>query len=281
MGRFLTIVGFTAVLLLGLLLETPVAVFAGEAEKPPAEAGEGGAEKPAKEGENSREGPGPLDEATRTLLERLDKIHKRILALKAPYKQVRKVRISKSLRKAEGVLYIKKGPKKRSMKVLFVETKPFRSRALFTDKEVVFEDGETGEVKRRDPRQGGVKPSEIWVLGRPAAEIVKHYTPKAVPLDVEPEGEKGRSASAEDVGAGASADRGGEGEKYEAKLELVPKSKKIRKWVQRILVWMRKGDALGTRVRIVDKTGDYQEFTFDEKKLEINPELKDDLFEIE
>ncbi|MHC4778343.1 MAG: LolA family protein, partial [Planctomycetota bacterium] len=194
------------------------------------------------------------------------KTHSKIRALEAPFSQLKKVSLSRKPRKSGGILYIRKEPGKASMKVLFVvKTEPFRSKVLFTDEEVVFHDIESGEITRRDPRQGGVKPSEIWVMGRPVSEIVKHYTPRVVPL--EGEGEEGGEK--------------GEAEKYMAKLELVPKSKKVRKWVRCVLVWLRKKDALGTRVRIVDRSGDYQEFSFDEKKLEINPELEDDLFEIE
>jgi outer membrane lipoprotein-sorting protein len=199
-----------------------------------------------------------MDAQTRKLLALIDKTHKKIRSLEAPYRQVRKVRICRKLKKAEGVLYVRKEKKKKGMEVLFVETKPFLTKVLFTDSEVTFYDGETGEVKRRDPREGGVRPSEIWVLGRPVSEIRKHYALTTSPPETEAEREK-----------------------YLARLELVPRSAKLRKWIRRIRVWARKGDGLGVKVRIVDRTGDYQEFTFDEKKLKLNPELDDDRFRIE
>jgi outer membrane lipoprotein-sorting protein len=232
---------------------------AAEGEEKGEDEGRGKEEGKKGKGEAEEEADGTeekLDPETKKVLDLLDETHRKIRSFKAPYKQVRKVRICRRLKKAEGALYIQKGKGEKGMKVLFVETKPFRSRLLFTETEVVFQDGETGEVKRRDPGEAGVRPSEIWVLGRPVAEITRHYDVKTVPLE-----EKER-------------------EKYMAKLELEPRSAKLRKWVRRIWVWARKKDALGVKIRIVDRTGDYQEFTFDEKKLELNPELEDALFRI-
>jgi len=252
--------------------------LAGEAELPEGEAppaGEAKAEPPAggekkaePEGEGKGEAKGAepaepavpapapeLDAETKRVLEILDGTHKKISSFQADYEQVRKVRISRNPRKSKGTFYLRKSADGKGMDVLFVETEPFRSKALFTETEVAFLDEETGEVRRDDPRKGMVKPSEIWVMGRPVSEIRVSYDPKALPLE---KGEEG----------------------YLAKLELVPRSEKVRRWVRRVVVWMRAGDGLGIKVRIVDKTGDYQEFAFDEKSLRINPQLPDERFKI-
>lgn len=198
----------------------------------------------------------PIDEKTRALLDKVDKIHRKITSFRAEYKQVRKVRISRRLRKSEGVLFIRKRPEKKSMDVLFVEEKPFLSKVLFSETEVVFYDGETGEIKRRDPREGSVKPSEIWVLGRPVTDIVKLYTPRKLAL----------------------TDKEKEDDDYAGKLELVPRTRKIGKWVKRVVIWMREEDGLGVRVRIEDHRKGYQEFTFVD--VDINPDLDEDTFKI-
>ncbi|MHC5037792.1 MAG: LolA family protein [Planctomycetota bacterium] len=267
-------------LLLPLLLVWGGRGWAGEGgESPPRDAqgnAEAKGEKPEPKKEEGEEKPrkAELDAATKKILERLDQTHKKILSFQADYHQVRKVRISRRLRKAKGVLYIQKVKEKgekgeeERMKVLFVETEPFRSKVLFTDTEVVFLDEESGEIQRRDPRQGGVKPSEIWVLGRPASQIEKHYTPRFIPRQEKEEGEGGKAEE-------------GEEPVYLGKLELIPTSDKIRKWVRRIDVWLRTEDALGVKVRIVDRRGDYQEFVFDPKTIVFNPDLKEDRFKIE
>lgn len=237
-----------------------------EAKAPEDGTAPGGAPDDPKEGKEPDDGSGepppppPLDAETRAVLDLLDKTHEKIQSLEAPFAQVRKVRISRKLRKAKGTLYVRKGTEEGGlgMEVLFVETEPFRSKVLFTDKEVVYLDEESGEVKRQDPRQGGVKPSEIWVLGRRASEIEKHYAASLLAVET-PE----------------------EAERYLGILKLVPRSENLRKWVREVRVWMRKSDALGVKVRITDKTGDYQEFSFDEERLRINPELEDVLFVIE
>jgi outer membrane lipoprotein-sorting protein len=267
-----------ALLVLAALAAAPAAL-AGDADPPggtASPAGEpkadppagGGEKKAGPEGEAKGEAKAPdkdpaavppplpeLDAETKRVLEIMDGAHRKIVSFQADYEQIRKVRISKNPRKSKGTFYLRKSADGKGMDVLFVETEPFRSKALFTDTEVVFLDEETGDVRRDDPRKGAVKPSEIWVMGRPVSEIRNSYDPKALPLE---KGEEG----------------------YMAKLELVPRSEKIRRWVKRVVVWMRNGDGMGTRVRIVDKTGDYQEFLFDEESLKINPDLPDDRFKI-
>jgi outer membrane lipoprotein-sorting protein len=238
----------------------PAEKKAGEEKKGEAPAGE--EKKAAPEGEGKAEAKGedaPLepiaDAETRRVMDLLDGAHKKITSFQADYEQIRKVKISRKPRKSKGTFYLRKSADGKSTDVLIVEREPFRSRALFTETEVALLDEESGEIRREDPRKGTVKPSEIWVMGRPSSEIRKYYDPKALPL------EKGEEA-------------------FVAKLELTPRSEKVRKWVQRVIVWMRPEDGMGIRVRIVDKTGDYQEFIFDPEGLRINPELKGELFKI-
>ena len=67
MGRLLTIMGFTALLLLGLSLQAPPSALAEEAGETPAKGEEAAPEKPGEGGEKppeENEDP-PLDETTR------------------------------------------------------------------------------------------------------------------------------------------------------------------------------------------------------------------------
>ncbi|GEM_PF-3175160 len=256
-----------------------VAILAAACAPGPARAGEKAGGPPpapapaeAEDGAAEAEEEQELDPETRKILERMDETHGTLRSLTTPYRQRRKVRISKRLRKSRGVLTIRKEGPKKGMKVLFDTKEPFRSKVLFTEEEVVFFDQETGEVKRRDPSQGGVRPSEIWVLGRPVSTILDHYLVRRLPLSEEEAWEPREDEDEEE--------REERPPDYAAKLELVPKAKKIRKWIKRILVWLRPGDALGTKVRLVDRRGDWQEFLFDAEEMEINPELDEDVFEI-
>lgn len=269
-ARFVPALAFALVLFLGAALAA-AADDASPADPPKDEPGPGDAAKPADAGgAEGGEEDGPEDPETRRLLALLDRTHAKIESLEAPYRQIRKVRISRRLRKSKGTLYLRKkekpaaegGEKKVVVEVLFVEEEPFESKALFTDEEVVFYDGESGEVRRRDPAQGGVKPSEIWVLGRPLKEIRKHY-------EIHRAAEEERAEEPpEDL------------ETYPALLVFEPRSEKLKKWVRKVLVWLRGGDALATKVRIVDHTGDWQEFVFDEDRIRVNPELDAGLFDI-
>ena len=236
--------------------------LAGEPPGPEKPAGAAGEKKPGQDEEAealkaAKERLEKLDPETRKVLDLIDATHRKIESFSAEYRQVRKVKIRRNPVISTGSIYVKKQGEGKSMKVLFVEEKPSKSRVLFTDEEIVFQDCQTGEVKRNDPRQGSVQPSEIWVLGRPVIDIVRFYEPKLLPAQED------------------------ESEKYMGRLELVPVSEKVRKWVKRIVVWMRPGDALGVKVRIEDHGGDYQEFDFDQGRLKMNPELADDLFKIE
>jgi len=240
----------------------PAVAFAGEPPAPkdpgkPADPGAGsGEDEEALEIRAAKERLEKLDQATRKILDLMDKTHGGIKSFSSGYRQVRKVRIRRTPVVSSGSIHIVKRGEGAGMKVLFVEEKPSKSKVLFTDEEVVMLDCATGEIKRNDPRRGSVRPSEIWVLGRPVLDIVRFYEPKLL----EPPEE----------------DR----ETYLGLLELVPVSEKVRKWVKRIVIWLRPDDALGLKVRIEDRNGDYQEFDFSGGKPKINPEQDPDLYEI-
>jgi len=111
-------------------------------------------------------------------------------------------------------------------------------------------------VEERDPRQGGVRPSELWVVGRPLAELKKGYAFALAKLT-----EK-------------------EAKLYGAHLILTPRSKKIRKWVTEMHVWLGKKRAIPLRVKLVDPRKEWQEFVFDPAKLKVNAKLDAKLFAV-
>jgi outer membrane lipoprotein-sorting protein len=232
------------------------------AEKPPEAGKTGGKEKetPAdgnggkKTGEK-KTGKKPADPRLEKALTELDRTSRGTRTLAAPYVQKRKVRISRRIRKAEGIFYLEKPPKT-GMRILFVETKPHRMKLLFTDDRVVFLDQESGKKDVRDPRKGGVRPSEVWVLGRSRKDLEKSYTFSLGTLD---EKEK---------------------ETYAECLVLTPRSKKVGKWVKELRIWLRKKTWMPLRVRMVDPSGEYQEFLFDEKKLLRNRKIDPKVFDV-
>jgi hypothetical protein len=197
--------------------------------------------------------PGSLD----AYLAQLDRSNRTIRTLRVPYVQVRKVRISRRLRKASGrfVMEIRKAPL--GPRILFEETKPHRMDLLFTDTKVVFRDKATGRIDVRDPRKGGVRPSEIWVIGRPLTELKKHFT-----ISLVPRAEKEKKTSM-------------------AKLRFVPRSKKVQKWVKELFIWLRPGDALPLKTKVVSPSGEYQTFTFQADRLERNVRLDPSTFALE
>ena len=207
---------------------------------------------PAKE-----EKPAPKPGSLEAYLAMLDRSNRAIRTLRVPYVQERKVRISRRLRKASGrfTLEIRKAPL--GPRVLFEETKPHRMDLLFTDTKVVFHDAVRGQIDVCDPRKGGVKPSEIWVIGRPLSELRKQYT------------------------ITMSTMTAAETKIYLTKLRMVPRSQAVLKWVKELFVWLRVGDALPLKTMIISPSGEYQIFTFQADRLERNVRLDPGTFSLE
>jgi len=210
---------------------------------------------PPDPGEKEKTAPAENPVLTR-ILARLDKTNRNLKTLEAPYRQLRKVRISRRLRKAWGIFRLEKRPAPAGMRVLFEETRPHQMKLLFTDRRVVYHDLVSGKVEEHDPRKGGVRPSEIWILGRPLTDLRKSYTFALLTL-----GEKEKGA-------------------YSACLKLVPKGKKLRKWVREMHIWLDPKDYLPLRVKIIDPSGEYQEFIFEAGKIKRNHKIDPKAFVI-
>ncbi len=208
-----------------------------------------------KEGGDAGASPDPpeLVKALKTL----DVANSRIKTMTVPYVQHRKVRISRKIRKAEGVLRLEKRPLPAGLRVLFEETSPHRMKLLFTDEAVVFRDMETDKIETYDPRKGGIRPSEIWIMGRPIEDLRKSWEFVLGVLE-------------------------GEGsESFSAMLKLVPKKKDLAKWVKEMHVWLSAKDGMPVKVKIIDPKEEYQEFVFDAAKLEMNKPIDPAVFDVE
>ncbi len=221
----------------------------GGKEKGDGEKGEPQPEKPAD--------PPPDPPELAAALAALDKLNARLTTLVVPYVQNRKVRISKKIRKSEGVMLLEKRPAPAGIRILFEETVPHRMKLLFTDDAVVFRDLETDKVEVFDPKKGGVRPSEMWILGRPMEDLRKCWTFRLGTLEEE------------------------EKKSFSALLVLAPKKKDLEKWVKEMHVKLSAKDSMPMNVKIIDPRDEYQEFVFDTAKQKMNGKISAEAFDVE